>query len=83
MSLEDLYEAAVKEFGYSGDKDQFGLDLGMQVVGHGISWEDRTDFSQRRTNFVKKTLTPAERKELGSFGIETSEIKLPRDEFDY
>lgn len=38
-SLDSLYEEVVA-CGYPHDKDQFGLHLGMQTAGHGISWED-------------------------------------------
>lgn len=40
-SLAELYGLVV-EHGYPHDKDQFGLHLGMQAVGHGISWSDDT-----------------------------------------
>ncbi len=40
-SLEDLYDLVV-EHGYPHDKDQFGLHLGMESVGHGVSWSDDT-----------------------------------------
>lgn len=54
--LEDLYDIAWREYGYKGDKDQFGFDLGMQIVGHGISWTDRADYKLVRENgedFIK------------------------------
>lgn len=80
MSLDNLYEVAVKDFGYKNDKEHFGYHLGMQSVGHGVSWEDDADYELLR-GFEKKKLTDAERKKLGSFGIETNEIELPRSEF--
>ncbi len=35
----NLY-ALVKVFGYPYDRERFGFDLGMQAIGHGISWSD-------------------------------------------
>lgn len=43
-SLEDLYDLACEKFEYSGDKEQFGCDLGMQSAGHGVSWEDDANY---------------------------------------
>lgn len=39
VSLEDLYQAAVGA-GYPHDREHFGYHLGMQAVGHGVSFSD-------------------------------------------
>jgi len=39
VSLEDLYQAAV-EAGYPHSREHFGYHLGMQAVGHGVSFSD-------------------------------------------
>jgi len=38
-SLADLYKKAC-EAGFDGSKESFGSDLGLQVAGHGIAWDD-------------------------------------------
>lgn len=38
-SLENLYQAAVNE-GFSRDEESFGIALGLQCAGHGVSWDD-------------------------------------------
>lgn len=43
-SLEDLYQL-VRTHGYPYDRAQFGLHLGMQTAGHGMSWSDDTRMS--------------------------------------
>ncbi len=40
-TLAELFQY-VKENGYPYDAVQFGLHLGMQAVGHGVSWSDDT-----------------------------------------
>jgi len=40
--LDKLYQIA-EECGYQNDKEHFGYHLGMQVVGHGVSWKDDAD----------------------------------------
>lgn len=40
-TLEDLYRH-VHQNGYPHDRDHFGYHLGMQAVGHGVSWSDDT-----------------------------------------
>lgn len=52
-SLEQIYEMA-KKIGYKNDKEHFGYDLGMQTVGHGVSWTDDVPF-QRLDELRKKT----------------------------
>lgn len=42
-SLEELYDTVTDrelDRPFPHDKDQFGLLLGMQAVGHGVSWSD-------------------------------------------
>jgi hypothetical protein len=41
-SLDELYELA-ESCGYPNDREHFGYHLGMQVAGHGVSWEDDAD----------------------------------------
>jgi len=38
-SLASLYDLAVQQ-GYPRDSEAFGFHLGMQAVGHGVSWTD-------------------------------------------
>lgn len=40
-SLADLYEL-VKKHGFPHDEESFGILLGLQAVGHGVSWSDDT-----------------------------------------
>jgi hypothetical protein len=39
VGLEDLYQAARAD-GFTKDRETFGFYLGMQSVGHGVSWDD-------------------------------------------
>lgn len=38
-SLADLYQAAV-DAGFNRDEESFGVALGLQCSGHGVSWDD-------------------------------------------
>src|SRR5262245_14944131 len=42
-SLSELYDLA-QSYGYDRDREYFGVDLGGQTTGEGISWTDRADF---------------------------------------
>ena len=48
MSLSKLYEKAV-ELGYPKDEENFGSDLGLQSVGHGVSWTDDIPWSASKS----------------------------------
>jgi hypothetical protein len=39
-NLTALYLHAVSTFSYTGDPEKFGYHLGMQAMGHGVSWQD-------------------------------------------
>lgn len=57
-SLAELYDFIVG-YDYPNDKEQFGLSLGLQAVGHGVSWADDTpklesdDIKLPRTEFYR------------------------------
>jgi len=51
-SLEELYQMVVAA-GYPHDRDQFGLHLGMQAVGHGISWSDDVSYAKLSHDAIK------------------------------
>lgn len=51
-SLEDLYEM-VENAGFSRGREDFGLLLGMQAVGHGISWSDDVSHSKLPHDAIK------------------------------
>jgi hypothetical protein len=46
-SLDALYEQATA-LGYPHDKERFGIDLGLQIAGHGVSYTDRLPSSSWR-----------------------------------
>lgn len=39
-TLATLYDGAQIFYGYSDNEDRFGHELGMQTMGHGVSWHD-------------------------------------------
>ncbi len=51
-SLEELYEM-VERAGFSRGREDFGFLLGMQAVGHGISWSDDVSASKLSHDAIK------------------------------
>jgi hypothetical protein len=52
-SLAELYEVA-RSYGFSrGGKEGFGSDLGLQSVGHGVSWTDNIPYDPGAASAIR------------------------------
>jgi len=52
-NLTEMFEFVVDERGYNRDAESFGSDLGMESVGHGVSWRDRADYRKTKRDDIK------------------------------